>query len=67
LKNLQEWGWWALGSKSIYFFEGANALDPQVQLKALDMETGRIDGLTKLPRPVLTATPALAILEMDDI
>jgi hypothetical protein len=33
----------------------------------LDMEADRLDGLTKLSRPVLTATPALAILEMDDI
>jgi Tol biopolymer transport system component len=61
LESLQEWGWWALGTERVYFLELPRAAIPQVRLKVLDLKTGRVDEVMKLPFPVLTSTPALAV------
>jgi Tol biopolymer transport system component/DNA-binding winged helix-turn-helix (wHTH) protein len=61
LESLQQWGWWAPGRELVYFLELPNSLNAQVRLKMLDMKTARISELAKLPFPVLTLAPALAV------
>jgi Tol biopolymer transport system component len=61
LESLQEWGWWALTSRVIYFMELSRSMDPRVQLKALDLTYGRIREIARLPYPVVRETPAIAV------
>jgi Tol biopolymer transport system component/DNA-binding winged helix-turn-helix (wHTH) protein len=60
LESLQEWGWWALGSEVVYFFELLRSVHPRVRLKAFDIAEGGIRELATLPYPVMNATPAIA-------
>lgn len=61
LESLQEWGWWALASRSIYFFELSRSLHPQVHLKAFDIAARRIRELGTVRYPVTSATATIAV------
>jgi Tol biopolymer transport system component/DNA-binding winged helix-turn-helix (wHTH) protein len=60
LSSLQEWGWWALSARVIYFLELSPSVDPRVHLKALNLSDGRITDIAPLPNPVVSETPAIA-------
>jgi Tol biopolymer transport system component/DNA-binding winged helix-turn-helix (wHTH) protein len=60
LESLQEWGWWALSPRMIYFLEFSPSVTPRVQLKSLSLSDGRITGIIRLPNPVVGETPAIA-------
>jgi WD40-like Beta Propeller Repeat len=59
LKSLQEWGWWALSPRMIYFLEFSLSISPRVQLKSLSLSDGRIAEIIRLPNPVVSETPAI--------
>ncbi len=58
---LQEWGWWALGPRLVYFLEAPDNDNSQIRLQALDMSNGRVQVLTNLSLPVLPGSVDLAI------
>jgi Tol biopolymer transport system component/DNA-binding winged helix-turn-helix (wHTH) protein len=60
LESLQEWGWWALGPRAVYFFDLPGSVHPRVHLKVFETAERRIRELATLPYPVLVATPAIA-------
>lgn len=60
LESLQEWGWWALSPRMIYFLEFLPSVTPRVQLKSLSLSDGRIAEIVRLPNPVVSETPAIA-------
>jgi Tol biopolymer transport system component len=61
LESLQEWGWWAVGPKVIYFFELPPMGRPQVHLKAFDIAENRVRELGIVRYPVVNATLAIAV------
>lgn len=61
LESLQQWGWWALARKSIYFFELPRSVHSQVHLKAFDIAERRTRELGTVRYPVMSATPAIAV------
>lgn len=61
LNSLQEWGWWALSPRMIYFLEFSPSLGAGVQLKSLSLSDGRIAEIIRLPNPVVSETPAIAV------
>lgn len=61
LESLQEWGWWALAPRSIYFFEVPRSVHPQVHLKAFDIAERRTRELGTVRYPVMSATATIAV------
>jgi Tol biopolymer transport system component len=62
LKSLQDWGWWTLGQRRIFFLEAAGPQRPSVaRVKFLDQATNRIYELAKSEKPVTWQTPTLTV------
>jgi hypothetical protein len=62
LESLQDWGWWTLGQKGIFFFEAAGPERPSAaRLKFLDQTTNRVYELAKTGKPVTWQTPTLTV------
>gem|GEM_PF-343729 len=64
LGSLQDWGWWALAPRGIYFLEKAELpRRAKVHLKFLDLASRRISELASLDRVIDRGSPAMCLSE----